>query len=100
MVDDKSKVKDLCSDHQIQMRYFCETCKVPFCPDCSTFGDGHKGHKIALLSKIYQGQRDRIHQDLGRFDLKYYVSYVELESTRRMAQSSRLSSKNSPIRKN
>ena len=50
------------------MRYFCEDCEVPFCPDCSAFSGSHKGHKVVLLSKIYLGQKEKIQQEMLKFE--------------------------------
>lgn len=52
--EESSNDKDICSKHHLKMRYFCEDCIEAFCPDCSAFTDTHKGHKIKLLSELYQ----------------------------------------------
>lgn len=78
MIDEENNnQKDLCSEHHLKMRYFCEDCVEAFCPDCGAFSNKHKGHKIKLISDVYSQERQRIQKELNRFDTRYDRNNVE-----------------------
>lgn len=57
MLEDGTIIKDgaeLCKTHGARLDYYCQTCKVPVCPECAMFGgERHKDHQFMRLKEVY-----------------------------------------------
>ncbi|KAF0984768.1 hypothetical protein FDP41_000667 [Naegleria fowleri] len=43
-----------CSNHDLPLIYYCETCKAAICSDCAMFEDKHKAHSFKKVSEVYK----------------------------------------------
>ena len=44
---------ETCSEHNLQMLYFCKTCGNPICSDCAMITQRHHGHEFDKLANMY-----------------------------------------------
>lgn len=52
-----------CSIHNLQLMYFCETCKKPICSDCAMLSKNHKNHEFQSINNIYQQHLSKIQEE-------------------------------------
>lgn len=89
-IDSNEKLKEKCPEHRIEMQYYCEDCKDPMCSDCGMFGK-HRGHNIIHLNKIYQENKNKILNELAKFDNKIELFrknayFIKMEMQKLMMQ--------------
>jgi tripartite motif-containing protein 37 len=67
----KSNKEEVCSEHNVTLLYFCNTCNESLCSDCYMFGNKHKEHDIQKLENIYVTHIDRIKTESKELTGKY-----------------------------
>lgn len=55
--------EDQCSEHNMPLTYFCETCNQAICSDCAMFQQAHKNHTFKHIKEIYEYHVDRIRRE-------------------------------------
>ena len=56
-----------CGEHEgLEKVYFCDSCKVPVCPEC--WFASHLDHKRKILKQVYEERRKDILEALEPFE--------------------------------
>jgi tripartite motif-containing protein 37 len=45
--------KELCTLHDTELNYYCNTCRKAICSDCAMFGEEHRSHQFERLAVVY-----------------------------------------------
>jgi hypothetical protein len=67
----KQNKDEICSEHNVTLLYFCNTCNESLCSDCYMFGNKHKEHDIQKLENIYMNHIDLIKHEFKGLQTKY-----------------------------
>lgn len=68
----KKQIKqETCSEHNVQLLYFCVNCNESLCSDCYMFGKKHKDHEINKIDNIYNDHIVLIKTESKELQSKY-----------------------------
>jgi tripartite motif-containing protein 37 len=70
-INKKTNQDEICSEHNVTLLYFCNTCNESLCSDCYMFGGRHKEHDIQKLDNIYMNHIDLIKHEFKGLQTKY-----------------------------
>jgi tripartite motif-containing protein 37 len=59
-----AKEEDICEEHKLAKRYYCETCHVCCCSDCVVMGEEHRGHVVKKVEMVAEDQISAIQLEM------------------------------------
>ena len=74
--------KELCSEHETELNYYCNTCATPICSDCAMFGEGHRQHQFEKLQTVYERHFELVRKEANGLrkrlkELGFYAGEVQ-----------------------
>lgn len=74
-IPDHSKLIGSCSSHQMQLNFFCKTCRELICEKCA--GDSHLNHDHYVLNKVLGGPKSSASLKAIAVELKALASELQ-----------------------